>query len=140
MVKPVSCGVCSFLLGPGAHKVLIVPFKSLFPQACVSSGGSLPLQQATANLYPRRRHSDTVLAPSLRGLWVLVRTRFIRALRESLAGMALDSKCDFSPPTVLLGLLLCPWTWGISFTWDPTFFCQRLFSSELSFWSSRRRR
>ena len=32
----------------------------------------------------------------------------------SLAGMGFDSKRDFAPPTVLLGLLLCPWTWGIS--------------------------
>ena len=31
---------CSFLLGPGAHKVLFVPSKSLFPQSCVSSGSS----------------------------------------------------------------------------------------------------
>ena len=30
-------GHCSFLLGPGAHKVLFVPSKSLFPQFCVSS-------------------------------------------------------------------------------------------------------
>ena len=28
-------------------------------------------------------------------------------------GMGFDSKHDFAPPTVLLGLLLCPWTWGI---------------------------
>ena len=28
--------------------------------------------------------------------------------------MGFESKCDFAPPTVLLGLLLCPWTWGIS--------------------------
>ena len=33
-------GHCSFLLGPGAHKVLIVPCESLFPQSCVSSGTS----------------------------------------------------------------------------------------------------
>ena len=32
---------CSFLLGLGAHKVLFVPSKSLFPQSCVSSGGSM---------------------------------------------------------------------------------------------------
>ena len=25
-----------------------------------------------------------------------------------------------APPTVLLGLLLCPWAWGIFFSWDPT--------------------
>ena len=31
---------CSFLLGPGAYKVLFVPSKSLFPQSCVNSGGS----------------------------------------------------------------------------------------------------
>ena len=33
-------GHCSFLLGPGAHSILFVPSKSLFPQSCVSSGGS----------------------------------------------------------------------------------------------------
>ena len=32
---------CSFLPGPGAHKVLFVYAKSLFPQSCVSSGGSM---------------------------------------------------------------------------------------------------
>ena len=30
-------GHCSFLLGPGEHKVLFVPSKSLFPQSCGSS-------------------------------------------------------------------------------------------------------
>ena len=30
-------GHCSFLLGPGAHKILFVPSQSLFPQSCVSS-------------------------------------------------------------------------------------------------------
>ena len=34
-------GNCSFFLGPGAHKVLFVPSKSLFPQSSVSSGGSV---------------------------------------------------------------------------------------------------
>ena len=28
-------------------------------------------------------------------------------------GIGFDSKCNFTPPSVLLGLLLCPWTWGI---------------------------
>ena len=31
-----SWGHCSFLLGPGAHKVLFVPSKSLFSQSCIS--------------------------------------------------------------------------------------------------------
>ena len=34
-------GHCSFLLGPGVHKVLFVPSKSLFPKSCVSSGGTM---------------------------------------------------------------------------------------------------
>ena len=34
-------GHFSFLLGPGAHKVLFVPSKGLFPQSCVSSGSSM---------------------------------------------------------------------------------------------------
>ena len=32
-----------------------------------------------------------------------------------LVGMGFDSKCDFTPPTILLGLLLCPWMWGVFF-------------------------
>ena len=34
-------GHCSFLLGPGGHKVLFAPSKSLFPQLCVRSGSSM---------------------------------------------------------------------------------------------------
>ena len=29
--------------------------------------------------------------------------------------MGFDSKCNFAPPTILLGLLLFPWMWGIFF-------------------------
>ena len=32
---------CSFLLGPDVPKVLFVPSKILFPQSCISSGGSM---------------------------------------------------------------------------------------------------
>ena len=41
-------GHCPFLLGPGAHKILFVPSKSLFPQSCVSSGGSMVGLMATS--------------------------------------------------------------------------------------------
>ena len=34
-------GHCSFLMGPGVYKVLFVPSQCLFPQSCVSSGGSM---------------------------------------------------------------------------------------------------
>jgi len=70
----------------------------------------LPLQQATADLYLHWRHSNTVLAQSLWGLWVLVHTRFVSALRVSLVGMGFDSKCDFALLINFLGPLLCPWT------------------------------
>ena len=42
-------GHCSFLLGPGAQKVLFVPSKSLFPQYCVTSGGSMAGLMATSS-------------------------------------------------------------------------------------------
>ena len=84
-------GQCSFLLGPGAHKVLFVPSKRLFPQSCVSSAGSMvglmvtsskrayaiprpaaprapAPQQSTADPYLLNRQPNTVLAQSLGSL------------------------------------------------------------------------
>ena len=49
------------------------------------------------------------LVQSLCGLWVPLHTRFVWALWASLEGMRFDSKHDFSPPTTLQGLFLCPW-------------------------------
>ena len=91
-------GHCSFLLGPGAHKVLFVPSKSLFPQSCVSSGSSMvgPMATSSKRAYaiprsaaprapvPEADHRRpvppqerlTVLSQSLWGPWVLVHTRF----------------------------------------------------------------
>ena len=84
------------------------------PYSSLQHPGPLPLQQSTGDPYLHRRHSNTVLSQSLWGLWVLMRTRFVWALWVSLAGMGFDSKQDFTHPSVLLGLLLCPWTWDIS--------------------------
>ena len=42
-------GHCSFLLCPGAHKVLFVPFNNLFPQFCVSSGWCMVGLMATSS-------------------------------------------------------------------------------------------
>ena len=76
-----------------------MPSKSLFPQSCVNSGGSmvglmatsskglmpypglldpelLSQLQATADPYLLRRHSNSSGSVS-QGLWVLVHTRFI---------------------------------------------------------------
>ena len=42
-------GLCSFLLGPGAHKVLFVSSKSLLTPSWVSSGGSAVGLMATSS-------------------------------------------------------------------------------------------
>ena len=42
-------GHCSFLLDPGVHQILFVPSNSLFPESCVSSGGSMVALMATSS-------------------------------------------------------------------------------------------
>ena len=85
------------------------------------NGDPLSPQQVTADSCFCRRPSDTQ-----RKVWLsLCRVSwcthgFVWALQASLMAMGFDSKRDFAPPTILLGLLLCPWTWGIFFGWDPT--------------------
>ena len=49
---------CSFLLDPGAHKVLFVPSKGLFPQSCVSS--------IIKSHWPLKSNSLGVLSPFAR--------------------------------------------------------------------------
>ena len=97
---PVSCGVTAPSSWVLVHKVLSVPSKSLFPVLCKFwqlyggvNGDLLKedlchiqvcwipepffLWQSTAELYPHRRHSNTVQIQSLWGPWVLVHTRFV---------------------------------------------------------------
>ena len=156
--ESLSCG--SLLLSPwswgtqGAHTntLLFVPSKSLFPQSFVSSGGFMVGLMATSSkrayatprstaprapaavhcrpipLQERVKHN---LAQVLWRVWVLVCTTIVWALWVSLASMEFDFKGDVAPPTVSLGLLLCPWMCGIFFWWDPTFSCWWLFSSKL---------
>ena len=77
----------------------------------------LSLRQATADLFFHRRHSNTQ-----RQVWLSLcgvswcAQGFVWALWVSLVSMVFDSKCDFTLPTILLGFLLCPWTWGIFFS------------------------
>ena len=75
---------------------------------------SLFLWQATVDPYLHRKCSNTVLSLSLWSPWVLVCTRFVWAFWASLEEMVFGSKCEFAPSTILLGLLIFPWTWGIS--------------------------
>ena len=75
----------------------------------------LLLQQATGDPYLHRRHSDTQ-----RQVWLSLcgvsgsccKQGFVWAFQTSLVGMEFDSKCYFTPPTIILGLLLCLWKWN----------------------------
>ena len=96
-------GHCSFLLGPGLHKVLFVPSRSLFPQSYVSTEDSMVELMVTSSkrayAIPRSaaprapallagrcwpillqeilKHPKAGLAQSLWGLWVLLRAYFV---------------------------------------------------------------
>ena len=101
-------GHCSFLLCPGAHKVLFVPVKSPFPVLCrlrwlnggvngnllqedlMPSPGLLhpePLWQSPADPYLHRRHSNTILSQSLWGL--------LNLLKSLLSCFQINPKGDF---------------------------------------------
>ena len=73
----------------------------------------LPLQPI-ADPYLLGGHSNTILSQSLWGLWVLVHTRFVFSSLNVSGRYGVFPKHDFAPPTLLMGLLLCPWMWGIS--------------------------
>ena len=68
----------------------------------------MPLQETL-------KHSKAGLAQTcgISGSWCA--QGFIWALQASLVGMGFDYKCNFAPPTILLGLLLCTWTQSIFF-------------------------
>ena len=125
-------GHCSFLLGTGAHKVLFVSSKNLFPQLCVSSklyggiNGNL-LQEGLCHTQvcctqspcpcdrPLLTHTSagdtqTQLCLSLCGVSGSCCTQGIFEPSEHLWWVwSLILKAI--SPTILLGLLLCPWTW-----------------------------
>ena len=93
---------------------MVTSFERAFPYPTLLHPELLSLWQSTADLYLHKRHSNTVLSQSLWGPWVLVCTRFVWVLLASLMGMRFDCKCEFPLSTIFLGLLFCPWTWGIS--------------------------
>ena len=110
--ESVSPVLCKFWRLYGGVNGNLIQEALCHTQVCCTE--SLPLRQATADPYLHRRHSNTVLSQSLWGPRILVYTRFVWAIWASLAALGFDSKCDFTPSTKLLRLLLCPWVWGIS--------------------------
>ena len=129
-------GHCSFLLGPGAYKVLFVPSKSLFPSpvrpgssmvglmaTSSKSAYAIPKSAAPRASVPVAGHCWPVpLQETLKHTSVSVSVGSLGpgahevclSLWASLAEMGCDFKHEFAPPIILLGLLLCPQVWGIS--------------------------
>ena len=127
------CGSSAQWLYSGAHGDH--PQEDLGHMPCLPGllqPAPLSLWQATADPCLCRRPSNTPrqidLAQSLvevtapfPGSWCT--QGFVCTLQTFLVCMRFDFKCDCTPPTVFLGLLLCPWMEGIFFWWDTTSFC-----------------
>ena len=97
-ISPVLCefgGSVVGLMVTSCKRAYAIP-RGMYPE---------PMKQPTADPCFLRIHSNTVLSQFLWRLCVLVHTRYVWALWASLAGMGFDTKCDFAPPTILLGLL-----------------------------------
>ena len=109
----VSCvGHCSFLLGPGAHKVLFVPSKSLFPQSSVSSGGSLVRLMAISSNRTNaiaRTAAPRAPAPVAVHYWPIPLQETLKLSSVSVfVGVSVSwwTQCLFEPPECLW------WVWG----------------------------
>ena len=116
-------GHCSFLLGPGAHKVLFVPSKSLFPQSCGSSGGSMVRLMVTSS--KRAYAAPRAPAPAAVHCWPI--PAFQNTERQVQLGLCVVSWCTqgfvwaLQASLVVWGLILnvisplLPSCWGFSF-------------------------
>ena len=110
------CGLSAQRLHSGAYGYLLHKDLCHRPRFPGLQPEPLSLRQATADPCLCRRHSDAQRRVWLSLLcvpWVLVCTRF--HLNPLSVSGRFDSKHDFAPPIILLGLLLCPWMWGIIF-------------------------
>ena len=83
-----------------------MPYSSLLHPEPHPCGSPLLTHTATGNV-------QTQFCLSLCGVPVSWCAHIFLSSLTSLAGMGFDSKGEFAPPTILLGLLLCPWMWGI---------------------------
>ena len=124
-------GHCSFLLGPDAQGS-VCTLQEFISQSCQLYGGvngdllqeglchtqvcctqtPAPVQ-ATLSHTPQETPKHSPGSVSVGSLGPGVHKVCLSPLRIS--------GSNFAPPTILPGLLLCPWTWGIFFWWNPTF-------------------
>ena len=104
-------GHCSFLLGPGAHKVFFVPSESLFFQSCVSSGSSvvgLIVTSTSAYAIPRSAESRAP-APAVGPCWSMPPLETLKLKGRSGSDSGIPGE-----PKVLFGPLKHLWqVWGL---------------------------
>ena len=143
-------GHCSLLLGPGVHKFSFVPSKSLFPQFCVSSGGSMVELMATSSkrAYATSRSAALRTTGPVAGhCWPCTSPGDTQTLKSRSGSVSVRSpgvpKIWFEPSkylwqvwSLILNMILpsyclvgdshLPLEVGYLFWWDPTFSCRRL--------------
>ena len=95
---------CSFLLGPGVHNVLSVPFKSLFPQSCVSSGGSIVGLTMTSSKRAYAIPGLLVPCPCGRPLLTRTSTGDTQTLKGRSGSVSDEHKVLFEPSVSLVGM------------------------------------
>ena len=93
-------GSLLFLLGPGAHKVLFVPPKSLFSQSCVSSGSSMMGLMAYASSN-RRSTAPKAFVPAAVHYWPILPQETLKYSSGSVSvgslGLGAHKVCLSSP-------------------------------------------
>ena len=121
---------CSFILGPGVHKVLLCLPRIYFPVRCkfwqlygglmatsskrvyaIPESAACRAPVTTADYYqhvPPQGTSNTVLSQSLWGPWVLVAQDLFEPSAHLWQEWGL-TKRKFALLVILLGLLLCSW-------------------------------
>ena len=112
-------GHCSSLLGPGAHKVLFVPSKNLFPQSCISSGGSrvglMVTSFKTAYATPRSA-APRAPAPATGYCWPVPPLETLKhsktGLPQALWGLLVCTRICLSPLSISDGYQVWVW-WGV---------------------------
>ena len=84
-----------------------------FSLSCIGEGNGNPLQCSCLE-NPRDGGAWWAAVYGVARSWTRLKRLSSSSSRAPPVGMGFDSICYFAPPTILLGLLLCPWTWGIS--------------------------
>ena len=117
--------------GGSAVELMMTSFKKTYATHCASQDcccQSLYPPCRTLLMHALPQHLKAGRAQSLVGVtapfpgsWCA--QGFVCALQASLMDIRFDFKRNCAPPTILLWLLLCPWSWGLFFWWVPTFSC-----------------